>query len=84
MRLCAVLWAGGHLPWVLSLLVLGGGSEWRIGRSECVTCVVLEIRRVDVMLLVLVLLWCWTLHVALARSCIVPGITAQSVCCLLL
>ena len=59
-RWCAVLWAGGHLPWVLSLLVLGGGSE-------CVTCVVLEIRRVDVMLLVLVLLWCWTLHVALAR-----------------
>ena len=77
MRLCAVLRAGGHLPWVLSLLVLGGGSD-------CVTCVVLEIRRVDVMLLVLVLLWCWTLHVALARSCIVPGISAQSVCCLLL
>ena len=29
---------GGHLPWVLSLLVLGGGTGWRIGRSECVTC----------------------------------------------
>jgi len=51
---------------------VGGGSGWRISRSECVTCVALEIRRIDILLLVLVLLWCWTLCVALARSCIVP------------
>jgi len=36
--------------------------------SECVTCVTLEI---NVLWLVLVLLWCWTLRVALARTCIV-------------
>jgi len=46
---CAVL-SGGHLPWVLSVLVFWGGSGWRIGRSECVA---LEIRRIDVLLLVL-------------------------------
>ena len=38
--------------------------------SECVTCVTLEI---NVLWLVLVLLWCWTLRVALARTCNVPG-----------
>jgi len=27
-----------------------GGSGWRISRSECVTCVALEIRRIDVLL----------------------------------
>ena len=64
---------GGHLLWALSLLVLGGGSGWRIGRSECIACLALEIRRIDVLLLVLVLLWRWTLSVALARSCIAPG-----------
>ena len=69
---CGIL-GEGHLPWDLSLLVLGGMFRWRISRSECVTCVALEIRRIDVLLLVLVLLRCWTLHAALARSCIVPG-----------
>ena len=44
---CGTL-GGGHHPWVLSLLVLGGGSGWRISSSECVTCVGLEIRRIDV------------------------------------
>ena len=29
--------------------------------------------RIDVLLLVLVLRWCWTLRAALAHSCIVPG-----------
>ena len=52
---------------------VGGRSGRRISRSECVTCVALEIRRIDILLLVLVLLWHWTLLVALAYSCIVPG-----------
>jgi len=65
---CGIL-GGGHLCWALSL-VMGGGSGWQISRPKCVTCVALEICRIDV-LLVLVLPWCWKLHVALARSCIV-------------
>jgi len=48
-------------------------SGWQISRSESATCVALKIHRLDVLLLVLVLLWCWTLRVALAHSCIVPG-----------
>ena len=39
--------------------------------TERYLCVALEICRIDVSLLVLVLLWCWSLCVALARSCIV-------------
>jgi len=54
---CGVL-GGGHLPWALLLLVLGEGSGWGISRPERVTCVALEIRGMDVLLLVLVLLWC--------------------------
>jgi len=81
---------GGHLPWALSLL--GGGSGWRISRSERVTCVALEICRIDILLLVLVLLWCWKHRVALARSCIVTGdhcrigvvsLTSNKTCCVL-
>ena len=52
---------------------VGVGSGWRISRSDRVTCVALEICRIDVLLLVLGLLWCWRLRVALARSCIVTG-----------
>jgi len=34
----AVSWGGGYLSWALSLLVLGGGgSRWRVRRSECLT-----------------------------------------------
>ena len=69
--MCGIV-GGGHLAWVV-LLVLRGVSWWGINGSEWVTCLVLEIRRIDFLLSVLVLLWCWTLGVALARSCIVPG-----------
>jgi hypothetical protein len=70
---CGIL-GGGHLPWtLLLLLVLGGESEWGISRPEHITCVALEIRRIDVLLLVLVLLWCWKLSVALEHSCTVTG-----------
>ena len=47
---CGVL-GGGHLPWALLLLVLGGGSRWRISGPEHVTYVALETRRIDVFLL---------------------------------
>jgi len=33
---CGIL-GGGHITWALSLLVLGGGSGWRISRPERVT-----------------------------------------------
>jgi len=35
---CGIL-GRGHLPWALSLLVLGGGPGWQIIRSDCVTSV---------------------------------------------
>jgi len=38
--------------------VVGGRTEWRITGSECVTRVVLAMRMVEVLLLILVLLWC--------------------------
>jgi len=44
-----------------------------LGYTERHLCMALENRRIDVFLLVLVLLWCWKLHVALARSCTVTG-----------
>ena len=44
-----------------------------LGYTERYLHVVLEIRRIDVLLLVLVLLWCWTLRVEMARSCNVSG-----------
>jgi len=69
--LVCVIVGGGHLPWVVLLLVLWGGTGWRI-KSECVTCVALGIRCIEIFLLFLVLLWCQTLRVKLARSCIVP------------
>jgi len=74
---------GGHLPWFLLLLVLCGGSGWRIGWSECVKCGALEIRIIDVFLLLVVQICFWTLRAALARSCTVPGslYSRCSVCC---
>ena len=68
----------GHLTWVLSVSVLGGGSERRICRSEFLAS---EILRLDVLLLVLLLVWCWIFHVPLARSCIAPEIAVHSLCC---
>ena len=44
-----------------------------LGYTERHLHVALEICRIDVLLLVLVLLWCWKLCVAMARSCIVTG-----------
>jgi len=38
-----VILSGGHLPWALSLLVLGGGVRMANNWSECVTYVALEI-----------------------------------------
>ena len=69
---CGIL-GGGHLPRVVLVLVLGGGSGWWISRPERFTCLALEVCRIDIVLLVLVLLWCWKLRVTLARPCIVTG-----------
>jgi len=44
-----------------------------LGCTERYLRVALEIHTIGVLLLVLVLLWCWKLCVALARSCIVTG-----------
>jgi len=45
---CGIL-GRGHPPWALSLLELGGGVHMLISRSIRVTCVALEIRRIDVL-----------------------------------
>jgi len=45
---CGIL-GGGYPPWALSLLELRGGFQMPISKSIRVTCVALEIRRIDVL-----------------------------------
>ena len=46
--MCGIL-GGGHPPWALPLLALGGGVRMAISRSIHVTCVALEIHRIDIL-----------------------------------
>ena len=56
MRWCVVSRAGASLMGSVVVGVGEGVSGWRINRTERVTCVALEICRIDALFLVLVLL----------------------------